>query len=260
MITFKKFLVEQKPNHEHVVKFAELVKRDCQPFLKASGGAFFLRGLNPNQSRGFTKKLFADSDDNFLIGAVRNDRMPKDSPKWLHDALNQYFIKKTGIPVRSTSLFVSADRGIVEHYGTVYIVFPIGEFHYAWSKHFVDPSHELFLMLADDNAVPDSTSGGRKVIREFMHFMKVKAPQEYAECGGDMQKWIYAQNRSSFTKQNGLWATFVTQFINNNDLWLFDKGLKQIASGGFKEQEVMFVCDKYYAIDASHFHTLATIL
>ncbi len=260
MTTFKQFLteIEFDEAQQQLEEVAELIKRDCQPWLKEAGKNLFYRGLDSKSSGGYLKPLF--DTDLFLKGSVRNDRRPKDSPNWLHDALNDYFISKVGVPLRSASLFVAADYGLASNYGKTYMIFPIGNFNYAWSKHTADPAYEMFMSAAHDNTPPSQTTAAEAISKNFMAFLKKEKPNEYKEAYGDIEEWISAAHTEKFEDENDAWAKFIKKFIKENDLWLFNQRLKDAASNKYKEHEVMVVCDQYYAVSAMYKEKIPELL
>lgn len=72
---------------------------------------------------------------NFTLGEkeknqfyAKFDRRPRNTPDWLHEAVNQWFYARFGMPVRGGCIFCTGsfyDAGI---YGGVYKIWPIGEF------------------------------------------------------------------------------------------------------------------------------------
>lgn len=73
-----------------------------------------------------------------VVVPVRTDRKPLDTDVYYHDFVNDYF-KKIGSPVtRGNSVFASGNITYASHYGTVYLMFPIGEFDFMWSPEIDD--------------------------------------------------------------------------------------------------------------------------
>lgn len=101
-------------------KYATLIKRDCQPFLSQSKGLPLYRGLGHA------------TEDMYKKSIRLNNRTPKDMPLKIHNKLNQYFLMKHGAKFRN-ALFVSGDDSVASEYGSLYRVFPIGNFEFLWS-------------------------------------------------------------------------------------------------------------------------------
>lgn len=112
-------------------KALQLIKRDCGPWLKHVGKHLVYRGFV------FRPRTKTSIEDVFLC-QVRKDRRPKDSSKELHDLVNEYLFKHSGIHYRSEAVFVGA-LDMAQEYGSPFAIFPIGDFHYAWSKDIKDP-------------------------------------------------------------------------------------------------------------------------
>ena len=247
MSSFKEFLLQDQS--DNFSEIAKLIKRDCQPFLSAAKGNLFYRGMSILFADEYCKPIF--NSDSELICTVRNDREPKDSPQWLHRALNNYFVKKVGIPVRSACLFATGSRSTASVYGKVYAIFPIGPMHFAWSSYFADPTQELFISVASRDCASGKLSLGEdKLHDDFMAQLKQDDPDLYDECRGDFEKWC-RQQTDDIGDADSSWASFVTKFLQKNDLWTFDARLVHAAMS-YPEHEVMFVCDKYYAVHTGH--------
>ena len=100
-----------------------IIKKDCSNFLKEFGNTAIYRG---------TKDI---KKDNTLIRMKsRIDRMPKDTPKHLHDLMDELFKKYHGWKARSEGVFVTKYFSDAEAYGTPALFFPKGNYKYLWSE------------------------------------------------------------------------------------------------------------------------------
>lgn len=242
-ISFKQFITEGPANKrkidaefEQIEQLADLIKKDCAPWLAQKTTVW--RGVEPdeimNTPRWFKKIYNSDeeSDENDLmyIGAVRNKRVPRDSDPNHQKILDKFFISKVGIPLRSTSLFCVKSQGIARSYGEAMKIFPIGEFHYAWSKYIPD----LFTTM--DNAMQKTLIQKLKQVfpeinKKFPKFKKFED--------------LIFDNNLMFIN-NGVEAfTYGLSLIP--DAFTFDAGLKSVPL----TTEIMIVCDKYYIVNAS---------
>lgn len=112
------------------------LKQLCAPYiqiLKHTDGAPLFRGYKGSR---FTNV------EGFNVIEANLDRVPVDTPRILHDALNQSFKRNFGFPFRN-GVFASGSYEDARYYGNVYAVFPIGEPRYIWSKEIGD----LFVQL-----------------------------------------------------------------------------------------------------------------
>lgn len=111
----------------------EMINRKCKPFLKASGGNHIYRGMK--------------DVGNFFIGEYPKNRQPKDiMPE--HSLFFDKLLTQNGFSaLRSNSIFVAGDELYAESYGTVYLIFPIGNFSFTWSNIIND----LYTSLYEDN-------------------------------------------------------------------------------------------------------------
>ena len=104
-----------------------IIKKDCSKFLKEFGSTPVYRGTDD------IKK------DNTLIRMKsRIDRMPKDTPKHLHDLMDDLFKKHHGWRARSEGVFVTKYFSDAESYGKPALFFPIGNYKYLWSEDIED--------------------------------------------------------------------------------------------------------------------------
>jgi hypothetical protein len=194
----------------------DIVRRDCQPYLQALDKPLF-RGILTNKSKSLTK-----IEDGFYKGDVRKDRKPKDSSLEFHNLLDQYFEEKSGIKFRSNSLFCSFKRSVTGGYGDAFLIFPIGDFSYAWSPIFEDPYDEIYNSYIEHWNLPDK-------------------PYEYAQrVAKDMK--IDAAGNESLPVFKKVLGKFGDQLFNIN---------KNINQAIGKDNEIMLHCNSYYAVDTS---------
>lgn len=166
MITFKQFLREKE---EHPLK--TLIENDCAEFLRESKReGFLVRGMENAFRRGKVHSFPNPEGPNthpveFLEREVRTNRRPLDNTPKMHDLLDKWFVDKFGFPARSGSLFCfgSSERGRrnAAGYGSLYLIFPIGDFKYVWSPKVFD----LFLFtggLSIESSSEDEDEKNRK--------------------------------------------------------------------------------------------------
>lgn len=268
MISFKQFLAEADDltNWRKDVKaIAEIIKRDCGPYIAQSGGKFMYRGFDPSN-----EKLAPVSDTVpqklMTLGTVRKDRRPKDSPQWLHDLINKKLVEKTGRPLRSEGLFTIGKVDTAENYGVGHIIFPIGDFTYAWSEKIADPTHELYFNPVENESIYDETTAkfAKEIEKAFYEFVKSEYPAVYAFMMTISRKpkyesfveWAIEENHDLYDEHNSIWIKFIKQYIESNDLWIYNEGLSR-ALASYKTHEIMIACDKFYAVNTIHVSTSA---
>jgi len=111
---------EQAWTEQEWAKIVKTIKWDCKPFLTQAKGKILFRGL------GYAR-------DDFMKKTVRlSDRVPKDMPEEIHNKLNKFFVMKHGAPFRN-ALFLSGDNAQADEYGSLYRIYPIGNFEFLWS-------------------------------------------------------------------------------------------------------------------------------
>lgn len=136
-------------------KALAVINKYCQPYLSEVGGidnALFKTPLY----RGLTSFLHSD----VAVADVKQDRRPLDTPLVVHDMINSWFYKKTGIYFRSTAAFCtgswSVAHGFTKNDGPVAIVLPIGNYHYCWSKTYRDAYEDLGRFIVKYNKTAGS--------------------------------------------------------------------------------------------------------
>jgi len=131
-------LFEDWGGEQTVLNQVGTIRQNCQPYLQQNGGAIdhdaLYRGVKPPGGHSVT----GDGDADVIRKEVRlTDRRPSDTPRELHNFVNQYFQTHYGAPFR-TAMFASGSQGQANDYGTVYVIFPAGEFQFLWSPDIED--------------------------------------------------------------------------------------------------------------------------
>ena len=123
------FELNEEVSKETLQEFASIVSANCKPFLKAINYDLSLwhlfRGLGVESNEYVHKNVRLD------------DRMPTDTPFLIHDDLNGYFKGKFGEPFRN-ALFVSGAPHVSMSFGSLYTIFPEGDFTFVWSPKVFD--------------------------------------------------------------------------------------------------------------------------
>ena len=113
-MTFKSFLLEDDVAD---------IQRDCQKFIKESGGLPLYRGVSGISFRKISKVT------------PRKDREPRDTRQFIHDMLNDWFMEHgDGLKARSEAVFTTGNLIEAKEYGTPKYVFPIGNFNFIWGE------------------------------------------------------------------------------------------------------------------------------
>lgn len=99
----------------------------CKPFIKDYKKTGFTNG----DMWLFSGRKY---DGDITVKSVRKDRNPKDTPKIVHDLVDDYFEDKFGYRPRSESVFTTGLKNEASRYGMVYLIFPIGKYKILWSS------------------------------------------------------------------------------------------------------------------------------
>lgn len=196
----------------------ETLKRDCKPFLRESEGNFVYRG-------SFRKY------DGLKKLSVKIDRKPTDTPPVLHKLWNDEFKKKFGWYVRSEGFFVTGDYHLASNFGTtVYVVFPIGQFKFVWSKNYKDLT----------NAIRYET---------FEYYLDMKYGHQ-----SSLKKIWYKENslqtsRTEYEEWKKLNIDRIDKEMRNEAIDLIKNYTDKDFSGAIESgHEISIQCDSYYAI------------
>ena len=148
---------------EQVNKVVDFIRANCTKWLaETNNGRYtFFRGIRANMAsyHAFTK-------------TVRTDRQPRDSIPLGHDTYNAMIEAVGGIADRSNSVFATSKYSEARNYGTLggqaSVIFPIGDYHYTWSKKWDDWNIE-------------STESLESMISQYMIYTPdLQADAEYA--------------------------------------------------------------------------------
>ncbi len=129
---------------EEMDKVIEIIKKDCKPFLKE-----FNMFHNPIY-RGSNKDEM--SIQHMMKIRSRRKRKPKDTPKHLHDLMNDLFFKYHGWKPRSEGVFVTHDRSFAGQYGWQVFFFPKGKYQYLWHPQVKDIYATVRDIINDDES------------------------------------------------------------------------------------------------------------
>lgn len=108
---------------------ADTIERDCKPFIKDW------------QKLRTMKWLMSGRDvsvSDIMKQSVRKNRVPLSTPEEIHQMLDSWFKNKFGVKSRSNAVFCSFNPNLVDNYGTLYLIFPIGKYKVVSSPAIID--------------------------------------------------------------------------------------------------------------------------
>ena len=103
----------------------DFILKHCQPFLK----------LKPDPLKD--PKLFRGMESGYMyptVVDVRQDRKPRDMSVEIHNGIDTELKKRGFVARRGNSIFCTGSFNSSLMYGKPYLVFPVGEFSYTWSR------------------------------------------------------------------------------------------------------------------------------
>ena len=118
-----------------------VLKKDCSKFLKEARGVFW---------RGSRTGTLDPRQHDIMKLSPRTDRQPRNTPKKVHDALDRYFLDEYGWKARSEGVFATRSGDHAGVYGPRWMIFPIGNYKYVWSRDIVDLFDEVLDLGALD--------------------------------------------------------------------------------------------------------------
>lgn len=165
---------------------------------------------------------------------VRKNRKPLDTPREIHDKIDNEFKKQMGIKPRSNSLFCFKDEDRTASYGIPYAIFPVGRYKLIWSYEVHDlydylrKTNIYFIYVNRDEDIKDTwiklPPSLKSKFDSFEHFEKYI---EYGEAEQDLEEKI-----------KKLVSTY--KIIDAS----------QLTKTTFAE-EIMVMCDEYWALASS---------
>lgn len=116
---------------------AQQIIDDCKPFFHE------VIDIDENRLyRGLRLESFKRRAEEVAEGVyrakVRKDRVPLNSPDYIHKYMDEWMEKELGSKFRSGSIFCASERRTVLNFGNPFVILPIGNFTYAWSPFIED--------------------------------------------------------------------------------------------------------------------------
>jgi len=116
---------------------AQKIINDCKPFIHEVIDIDENRLYRGLKLDSFARRAEEVAEDVYRA-TVRKDRVPLNTPEFIHTFMDEWMEKELGRKFRSESIFCAADRQTVLNFGKPYVILPIGEFAYAWSPFIED--------------------------------------------------------------------------------------------------------------------------
>lgn len=195
-------------------KQIQQIYAECSPYFEEVGFDFNLyRGIKQDVFTANTRpKQIADS---VYVMTVRKNRIPVDTPEPIHELVDNWMYKRFGEKFRSQSIFCTPYSSAARAYGDAYVILPIGNFSYLWSRKIADLFRELNKQIIE-------VGGDESSINRYGEF-------------------IYGTGRGvdDITKE--------TKQEIEKILLSFDYTMENLTENS--KNEVMLACDNFYVID-----------
>lgn len=207
-------LLKRYDEHVEFENFLKMIDKDCQPYIKLLKDLAHITSYHHRHQPIFLRGM--SEDDNLILKKVRKDRTPLDSVNQVDNTLvDDIFYDKMGVRPRSEGIFTSTNSATANLYGIIYMVFPIGDFDYVASDSWVDmidawsTYYEVF-----NDFESNGNEESKEIIDKYGNMEDGKVPR----------KWI---------------EHVIEEYGKNGN---------EIKTAVKEGQEVVFICDEYYAI------------
>jgi hypothetical protein len=119
---------------EHLLN--EIKVEQYFPFLKKKAGKAI--AAMKKAKKGMWRGILGTGLREFERKQVRTDRKPRDSAVDFSEMMDDYLQGTVGWRPRKEGMFLTGNRQEASRYGKMYLVFPVGNFKFVWSKKWKD--------------------------------------------------------------------------------------------------------------------------
>jgi len=257
----QKKLVKSSFSLAYANKIGDLLKAECGAFIENNrtsleNGDYLYRGINRADM----------STDMIIKGTVRDDRVPRDTPKTYHKLMDKFFMNEFGFPYRTASLFTTTKISTTYDYGAPFLIFPIGDYTLCYSPLILD----VTLDVAGGGYSSGGVSDALKAVVNSLDDTKIRT--EGASLGlklysktslyGAIQLFqtfyqaVPSGSKLSYILEDDVdFYEAMKQFIV--DVILPDCGYRETQQyGNADDSEVMVRCQTYYGLTYNRPHSL----
>lgn len=257
----EKRYIEQEYTEDEFEEIITILENDCEEFLnevrESKVGPIFrgVKNVDDTYTRGMGKK------------SSRVNRIPVDTDSNISEIIDNYFEDKFNIKVRSNGTFTSRLPHVASDYGKPYLFFPIGDYRYFWNPKIKDLYGDI------EGQSWYYTEGELENRWSIAHDIGSMGGEWYYNDNGysyDINKAIKQAkddnpelyNKSSeYVKKVLEWKPEIEldSYIKNfkDELYIqldnLVEGYKDYGLGEVNEQEITFICDKYYLVDPAFY-------
>ena len=139
-----KELFEEEKENELSEDLVKKIAAECAPFInevKDITEYRLYRGILSNSFKPPRAKRIYE-DEVFKV-KVRKHRLPLHTDSFVHKSIDTWMLNKLGSRFRSQAVFCVGAKNQATQYGAVYVILPIGDFKFAWSKNVDDLYAEI---------------------------------------------------------------------------------------------------------------------
>lgn len=112
------------------------VLNDAHQYLQIPGAmsGYVFRGLRDQPSSSFNRLELGQVELDWKVLKRNPARRPVATTQFLHDASDEFFLKKFGWRARSQGVFGTGRRATAADYGSPFVMLPLGPVEFAWSS------------------------------------------------------------------------------------------------------------------------------
>lgn len=251
-----RYKVEEYTEDEFI-EIISILENECKEFIneiKKSGAGPIFRGaknIDDTYNRGLG------------IKGSRSDRRPLDTKKDVSETLDNCFEEKFGIKLRSNVVFTSKLPNIASDYGKPYLFFPIGDYKYFWNPGVkdlygdIESEHWYYYNESDWHWKYGEGNSGDWCYNGVDYGNDIiTAVKRVKEDNTDLsnKSFEYVQKLLDWEP-----ACSLDDYMEESKQEL-QKNLEEIVYGyvdnnidEIVDQEITFVCDKYYLVDPAFY-------
>lgn len=248
---------EEEYTDEEFKEIISILENECKQFLdevkEGKVGPIFRGAKNVDDT--YTKGIG--------VKGARIDRAPLDTRKDVSEILDNCFEEKFGLKLRSSGVFASKLPTVASDYGRPYLFFPIGDYEYFWNPdvkdlygdiegthwYYIDESDWQWQYGPGNNG--DWCYDGLEYDNDIITAVK-RVKEDNTELSN--KSFEYVQKLLDWEP-----AVSLEDYMEEAHKELQER-LEDIVSGyvdnqidKIVDQEITFVCDKYYLVDPAFY-------
>lgn len=234
------YLINDKSARKRFEPIRQQLESECSRFineLKESKSDIIWRG----SARGPVENSYGvigNKDSIIELRKVRKNRRPRDIDFEIQELFDYYTRKHFNVALRSSGVFTTKSYVDSSEYGIPFIFFPIGNYEYYWNSNIKDlyskfedlPIAEYFIGRRDD------------YLRDMFNEEWLELNEDPGKSAKEIDDWYEEKSRESIEEFEDYVEDIVRDYKSN----------KSSSLGEIADQEILFICDKYYLVNPAY--------